>query len=262
MKDLRRIVAYIRHRLTSWNTGGEGVHSPYLFELVRMVIYDENRYYCWQDIENRRYAMLHAPKLIQVTDYGTGQSGERLVKDIAKRCLCSRKEGEILFRLANFLREKAEGPITIVELGTSLGISTAYLAMADSRSKVVTFEGSEAIAEMARTNWKKLGIENVACVVGNIDETLGAHAPTHANLIYIDANHTCEATLRYVRQLMPAMGQQSIMVLDDIHLNEDMEQAWEEVKQMKEVTSTFDFYRFGLVFVDPHYLVKHYRMRL
>ena len=72
---MHRIASYIRHRLTSWNTGGEGVHSPYLFELVRMVIYDENRYYSWQDIENRRYAMLHAPKMLHVTDYGTGQSG-------------------------------------------------------------------------------------------------------------------------------------------------------------------------------------------
>lgn len=259
---MHRIASYIRHRLTSWNTGGEGVHSPYLFELVRMVIYDENRYYSWQDIENRRYAMLHAPKMLHVTDYGTGQSGDRLVKDIAKKCLCSRKEGELLFRLATFLREKAEEPITIVELGTSLGISTAYLAMADSRSRVVTFEGSEEIAEVARTNWKKLGIENVACVVGNIDETLRTHTPTHANLLYIDANHTCEATLRYVRQLLPSIGQQSIMVLDDIHWNEDMEKAWEKVKQMPEVTSTIDFYRFGLVFFDPHYLRKHYKMRI
>lgn len=259
---MHRIASYIRHRLTSWNTGGEGVHSPYLFELVRMVIYDENRYYSWQDIENRRYAMLHAPKMLHVTDYGTGQSGDRQVKDIAKKCLCSRKEGELLFRLATFLREKAEEPITIVELGTSLGISTAYLAMADSRSRVVTFEGSEEIAEVARTNWKKLGIENVACVVGNIDETLRTHAPTPANLLYIDANHTCEATLRYVRQLLPSIGQQSIMVLDDIHWNEDMEKAWEKVKQMPEVTSTIDFYRFGLVFFDSHYLRKHYKMRI
>lgn len=241
------------------------MHSPYLFELVRMVIYDENRYYCWQDIEDRRYAMLHAPKRVEVTDYGTGQGGEQLVCDIAKRCLCARKEGETLFRLANFLREKSGESIEIVELGTSLGIGTAYLAMADSRNHVTTFEGSEALLEIARRNWKKLAIDNVNAVLGNIDDTLPSYvhnAHACAYLIYIDANHTCEATLRYVNQLLPLMNEQSILVLDDIHLDESMELAWNAVKEMPEVTSTIDFYRFGLVFTNPNFLRRNYRMRL
>ena len=88
IKDgIYRILAYVRHQLTSWNTGGEGIHSPYLFHLVRHIISDDNRYYVWSAIEERRQAMLHAPKMVEVTDYGTGESGQRLVCDIAKRSL-------------------------------------------------------------------------------------------------------------------------------------------------------------------------------
>lgn len=262
MMELGRIGTFIRHWLTSWNTGGEGVHSPYLFELVHMIIYDENHYYCWHDIEEIRHTMERTTTMLQVIDHGTGQSGPRKVSDIARRCLCSRKEGEILFRLANFLRQQSEGSIEILELGTSLGISTAYLAMADSGSRVTTFEGSAEIAAVAEQNWRKLGLDNIHCVVGNIDDTLAAHVPSRVNLLYMDANHTREATLRYLHLLLPAMESHSILVMDDIHLNEEMEQAWEEVKQLGVVTSTIDFYRFGLVFVNPNYLRKHYRMRL
>ena len=41
---LHRILAFLKHRLTAWNTTGEGIHSPYLFELVRFVLRDENAF--------------------------------------------------------------------------------------------------------------------------------------------------------------------------------------------------------------------------
>ena len=50
---IHRIMAFLKHRLTAWNTTGEGIHSPYLFELVRFILRDENAYYCFADIERR-----------------------------------------------------------------------------------------------------------------------------------------------------------------------------------------------------------------
>ena len=58
-KDLaHRVFAYLRHLFCAWNTTGEGIHSPYLFELVRFVLRDENAYYCFADIERRRELLL------------------------------------------------------------------------------------------------------------------------------------------------------------------------------------------------------------
>ena len=250
----------MRHQLMSWNTGGEGIHSPYLFHLVRFIIGDENRYYVWSAIEERRQAMLHAPKLIDVTDYGTGTSEKRLVSDIAKRSLTPRKDAQIFFRIVNWLSHEADRPLNIVELGTNLGITTAYLAAPDSRNRVTTYEGSKALIEMARLNWKKLGLTNITVVEGNIDQTVSPQKHS-LDLAYIDANHCYEATLRYYEALQKVSHEKTMLIIDDIHHNPDMERAWRAIQQKKEVTSTMDFFDFGLVFFDPHYLRRDYRLR-
>lgn len=241
-----------------------------------MIIGDDNRYYCWDDIEERREAMLHAPKLVNVKDYGSrgqGREEERLVCDIARTSLQSAKNAQVLFRIVNWLGQEKGEPLQIVELGTSLGITTAYLAMADSRNQVETYEGSPALIEMAERNWKKLGIENIRAVAGNIDDTLYIYNNRKTAALkeqrkktvdfgYIDANHTYEATLRYFEALAERANEKTIIVLDDIHYSEDMERAWNEIGNRPDVTSTMDFYDFGLVFFDTHYLKRHYKLRI
>ena len=272
---LYRIFARVRHVLTAWNTGGEGIHSPYLFYLVRFLFYDRNTYYSWHAIEERRRAMLHAPKPLEVTDYGTGASGTRLVSDIARTSLGSPREAQLLYRLAGYLAsevrqsEAGRTPL-ILELGTSLGITTAYLASPDTRIRVVTFEGSEAVAGMARMNWQKLGLKNIEVVIGNIDHmlpeymehTLYNNARARADLIFLDANHTYEATLRYYELLRPLIHPKTIVVLDDIHWSPAMNRAWMELSRRSEVTSSMDLFDLGMLFFDPDYLPKHYRLRL
>ena len=75
---LYRVSSWLRHYLTSWNTGGEGVHSPYLFEWVRMVMSDRHAYRVWEEIEGVRARMLWSAQVIEFVDYGSGvkQSGE------------------------------------------------------------------------------------------------------------------------------------------------------------------------------------------
>lgn len=270
-RKIYQIGAYLKHLFTSWNTGGEGIHSPYLFYLVRMLVYDDNRYYSWREIEEARRNLLRSDETIEVIDFGTGgkQSGGkdlRRVRDIARNSLEQARVGEILFRLVNYLGHVQQRPLRVVELGTSLGITTAYLAKADSRNHVTTFEGSPEIARIARQVWQKLHIDNVQQVLGNIDDTLykvrDACARNNIDIAYIDANHTCEATLRYYDYLSEQAGECSIFVLDDIHYSPEMAQAWRKICAKPEVTTTMDFYHFGLVFFDKHYLRRNYKLRL
>ena len=269
MNACYRIGTWLRHQFTSWNTGGEGIHSPYLFHLVRYVISDDNRYYCWAEIENRRAAMLRAPKLLNVLDYGSGGNGstqQRLVSHIAKTSLQTPANARIFFRLVNFLSHEKGSPLNIIELGTNLGITTAYLASPNSRNRVTTFEGSPELVDMAQLNWKKLGIRNIRVVLGNIDDTLYSHtrAMEHAiiDVAYIDANHRYEPTVNYFDELVKFVEPKSVFILDDIHHNPEMERAWNTLKNRREVTTTMDFYHFGLLFFEHHYLKKHYILRI
>ena len=262
-----RIWAYIKHHLTAWNTTGEGIHSPYLFRLVRFVMRDENAYYCFADIERRRELLLTCPDTIDVLDYGSQGSPQglhvpRRVCDIAKSHLESPKVGQLLFRLVNFLHEEQQQPLEILELGTSLGITTAYLASANSHDRVMTFEGSGEVLKIAQSVWKALRLENIEWVEGNIDDTLLVHARERIDLAYIDANHTYEATIRYLNALLPRMNEKGIIVMDDIHYSPEMESAWLHARADERVTTSMDLYHVGLLFVDPHYWRRNYTICL
>lgn len=262
---LYRVFAYLRHLFSAWNTRGEGIHSPYLFRIANDLMRDANRYYVWRDIEARREAMLHSPKPLHITDYGTGGCSTLLVSQVARHHLESAATGQLLFRLVIFLQHSLERPLNILELGTSLGITTAYLAAADSHNRVVTMEGSEETLSVARLNWEKLHLNNIQPVLGNIDDTLynirtHAHAFDSLDLIFMDANHTCEATIRYFEQILTLCHEQSIFVIDDIHHSPEMEQAWRSICQHERVSTTMDCFHFGLVFLDGHFIHRHYKI--
>ena len=296
MSKIHQIGAFIRHFLTAWNTSGEAIHSPYLFRLVRFVLRDENAYYCFRDIERRRELLLACEDSLDVVDYGSAGSPEglhvqRRVCDIAKNHLESARVGQVLFRIVNFLHEEEKRPLQILELGTSLGITTAYLASVDSRNKVVTMEGSEAVLRVAQGVWKMLKLENIEWIQGNIDDTLyniysvqnsefraqssdvrvqnsefrcqsSEAKGERIDLAFVDANHTYEATMRYADFLLNRLTEKGILVLDDIHYSEQMERAWSELKADPRVTTSMDLYHVGLLFVDTHYLKRHYRIRI
>ena len=294
-----RAKSWLKFHLTAWNTGGEGVHSPYLFEWVRMIMSDKNSYYKWEEIEACRNAMLQDMRKLEFVDYGSaaksrsledesktayslGVRDERRVKDIARGSLAKRKYAEMLYRLVNWLgsplrtspsrvgigdeaSEERNG-LMIVELGTSLGVTTAYLAAADSRNKVVTLEGCEAVAAVAKDNWKRLNISNIECVVGEITadslQMAVDRMSEQVDVAFIDANHTYASTCKYFDVLAGKVHEKSVIVVDDIHHSKEMEQAWKAICADARVTSTIDLYQMGLVFFDKHYWRRNYKMRL
>ena len=259
-----RVGSYLRHSLTARHTGGHGIHSPYLFEWVRMVMSDENSYYAWREIEKVRANMLADTREVEFEDYGSRAAyslvfrERRRVCDIAKGSLAKKKYAQMLARLVNWLGDG----LTIVELGTSLGITTAYMAAMDGRNKVVTYEGCSGVAAIAEENWKSLGIRNIECRVGEITADMLECDLDKVDVAFIDANHTYTSTLAYFRALAKKVHAKSVIVVDDIHYNPEMERAWKEICADERVTSTMDLYQMGLVFFDQHYWKRHYGIRV
>jgi predicted O-methyltransferase YrrM len=171
----------------------------------------------------------------------------------------------MLFRLVNWLghqMREGENGLTIVELGTSLGVTTAYLAGVDTRDKVYTYEGCEAVANIAKENWKVLGMNNIECFIGAIDEEVLKSGLERVDVAFVDANHTYQASMKYFDLLAEKTHEKSVVVMDDIHHSEEMERAWKDICADERVTSTIDLYQMGLVFFDKHYWKRNYRMRL
>jgi predicted O-methyltransferase YrrM len=247
---LYQLFAYLRYWLRSGNA--HGLHSPFIFGLYTTVICHSGGFKAFGPIEARRRELLKNTQRIAVTDFGAGSQVagagglQRRVCDIARHAAKSPRLAQLLFRLVNHFQ-----PATILELGTSLGLTTAYLAAADSRSQVITFEGCPSTATMARETFAKLQLRNVELVTGNLDQTLPAtlaELTKPVDFVFFDGNHRYEPTLRYFEQCLSKAHENSVFVLDDIHWSAEMEQAWEAIKAHPAVTVTVDLFYVGLVF--------------
>lgn len=247
MNQFFQIKSFLCYKLKSRYRKGFGVHSPFVFHLLNFVIFEKLPFYAYEQIEQIRNKLLRDKTVVELTDFGTGTETRCSVAKIAKKSLETARFGQLLFRLVNYFQPK-----NILELGTSLGISTMYLSKPSSQANVVTMEGSQSLCEIAKQNFVSLGIENVRVVEGNIDEKLNdvvADFPL-LDFVYFDANHTKQATLRYFEICLKKVHKKTFLVFDDIHYSNEMEAAWNEIKSRKEIYLSIDLYHFGLVFFN------------
>ncbi|MBK6643902.1 MAG: class I SAM-dependent methyltransferase [Bacteroidetes bacterium] len=69
-----------------------------------------------------------------------------------------------------------------------------------------------------------------------------------ADFIFIDGNHTYEATMRYFNWILPKVRAKTMIIFDDINWSAGMQQAWLEIQQHPKVTQSLDFYLWELLF--------------
>ena len=89
----------------------------------------------------------------------------------------------------------------ILELGTSLGVSSSYLAAGNKRSEIITIEGDPSLSKIAQSNWNKLGLSNINLMNESFDTALAKIKDQKFDLIFIDGNHKLLPTLKYFKQL-------------------------------------------------------------
>ncbi|BDD09196.1 O-methyltransferase [Fulvitalea axinellae] len=242
--DFTPLLSYVRHWLTCVDR--HSLQAPFLYSFYDKVIKGPKGD---GSLELFRASLLKSDKTIKTTDFGAGskvQSGtERKISKIAKYGVCGSKEGDFLRNLAVFLQAKH-----ILELGTSLGLGSMYLASSSEETKVTTFEGCPEIAAEAERNFLKMGYGNIELMSGDIDKTLPDFLgkTKSPDLVFLDANHTYEATLRYFRMLLPVVTEKTTLVFDDIHWSKGMERAWNEISKSEEVGLALDLYHVGVVF--------------
>lgn len=240
------------------------LHSPFLFDFTEQVLNDERHYYAFDEIEYRRDLLLSNNEVLRIDDFGAGshisKTPERKVSEIARHSLISPKFGRLLFRMGQYLQ-----PATILEMGTSLGISGSYLAKGAPHARMITLEGSTAIATIAQQQFDALGASNINLIPGEFSTTLpGALAQLGSiDLAFIDGNHQLEPTLAYFEAIKPYLHDGSIIIFDDIHWSNGMETAWNRVRKDPRVTVSIDLYYKGIIgfkheFRDPAHVVLRY----
>jgi predicted O-methyltransferase YrrM len=254
---------YLQYFLTASNGKGHGVHSPFVFEFVTKVLNDKTEYSCYNEIEQLRNQLKNDNTLLTIEDFGAGSrmhaSYKRKVSEIVTSSLKPRKFSQLLFRMGNFYK-----PLNVLELGTSLGITTAYIASADANNKVITMEGAKEVAAIARRSFQQLQLKNIDIVEGDFDFNLSIvlNNLSSVDFAFVDGNHRKEPTIKYFEHLILKTNNNSILVFDDVHWSREMEEAWEYIKQHSSVTLSVDLFFIGIIFFRYEQLEKqHFTIR-
>lgn len=243
-------LAYLQYLVNSGTR--HSVHSPFVYTLVDKVFKDKSENQAFQEIKKIRFKLLHKTQVIEITDFGVGANQKdyshrfERVSSLARKSSVSSKHGRLLFRLVEYFR-----PQTVIELGTSLGISTLYLAMANPEAKVYTIEGCSTKSEQAATSFSALKLSNIEQNIGRFDLVLPDVVKQAGNLdfAFIDGNHTYEATVENFKMLLSIAHNDTVFVFDDIHWSAGMQKAWNEISDHERVTVSIDLFRFGIVFL-------------
>lgn len=242
------LIHFIKHYFSA-RRKGHGVHSPFVYRLCEEVFYNSDSFYHFSNLNTVRESLLKDHRLLEIEDFGAGsktfKGRYRKVSDIAAKGISGLKQSELLYKLSNFLNCRIN-----IELGTSLGLNALYLASVNRQAEVITLEGSKQLVDFATNLSKAYKAENIRFVQGHFDSTFPtvlASVP-HVDLLYIDGNHTYDATLRYFQMALSKKNEQSVFVFDDIYWSKDMTKAWQEIKNHPEVKLSLDSFHFGMIF--------------
>ncbi len=122
------------------------------------------------------------------------------------------REGRVLRQLT-----EAMGAKRIVEIGTSSGYSTIWLALAARANggKVFTHEIDPAKVKIARANFKKAGLDDVITIIeGDAHETIKQHKEP-IDVLFLDAEK--KGYLDYLEQLLPRIRPGGLILGHDMH---------------------------------------------
>ena len=140
-------------------------------------------------------------------------------------------------------------PAQVVELGAAMGawsLCVLHTLPADSQLYSITLaeDGKEFMFVIDK-------YENFHPIVGNdldMDNWKGVDL-AKTDIFYFDSLHTKEYLEKELELYSPFFKKGALLLFDDIHINEEMEQAWREIQEKyesKDLTDPLHYSGFGI----------------
>ena len=236
------------------------LHSPFVFGLQQHVFDKKHHHYDFDWLSALREELEQDDQVLHIEDYGAGSTSgagnQRSVKSIAGRSVKRQKYAEFLYRLVDHMQ-----PGAMLELGTSLGLTTLYLHRACPGARCVSMEGAPALVEFATGLYAAVGA-GIEVVEGPFEQTLPATVGKATwDFVFVDGNHRKEATLEAVELLAPHLGEGAIVVIDDIYWSRGMTEAWDELRKREQFALSIDVFEMGILFVGLPMAKQHFVLR-
>jgi len=234
-----------------------GIHSPFMYDFMSNCLYGKDAHQFFKTIEDERKKMVANKTVLTFTDPGAGTRKptaihsdnmvSRTVGAIARASLQKEKYCRLFYRIVKYFNATR-----ILELGTSLGITTSYLSLANPGCRVDTIEGAQPVAQQASQLFTRLEIPNIKLHQGLFCEVLPdlLNQGPHYDLVFIDGDHNGESLLNYFEQIVKHTSIRSVIIVDDIRWSLSMLDAWKQLLKRQEVTATADMFTMGILFLN------------
>lgn len=254
------IFAYIKYLFLSKSK--YSIHSPFVYDFVTKGLEPSIPVEYSQKLNAFRNDLLDDITIIEVSDFGAGSkvfnSNQRKISDIAKYAGISKTKAKLLQKIINYFK-----PPIILELGTSVGISSAAMSIVASFAKIISIEGCPQTASKAKEYFQKHQLKNIALKIGEFSNLLPELCKKNTfDLVYFDGNHQKKATLDYFNITLQSIHNDSLFIFDDIHWSTEMEEAWGSIKENPKVTLSIDLFHIGIIFFRKEQVKQDFIIRI
>lgn len=252
---------FLRHKIVSGHRNGHGIHSPYLYDLVRNVVFNKAGTEVPEEILLWHRRLFKCKDDLEIHDRGAGSrtttAKRRSVSSLVKQASVRPRQAALLYRLCRWYR-----PGLVLEFGSGLGISTAYLAAGSENAGIITIEGSPEKHAFAVENFPDGFSGMVDFIQGNFEDhfQMMLNRGGERTVIFIDGDHRYRPTVDKIRAFLNRELQETMIILDDIYWSDDMERAWRECLEDERVALSLDLFHFGILIRRPAIAKEHLKI--
>ena len=238
-----------------------GIHSPFVYDLVTKCFYDSKKQGAYKTLRAYRNKTIQHKKIIPITDFGSNyrvfKSKERKVSTITKNAKITLKKQKLLYRVISYFK-----PDTILELGTSIGLGTIAMSIANPSSKLITMEECPNTSKLAQHYFNEFGLKNIYLKNSTFEDFFKIKSSIKYDIVFINENHNKEDIINYFNILSNKINNDSILIFDGIYWNIKMTEAWNQIKGNSKVTLSIDTYYWGFIFFRIEQEKQHFTIRM
>lgn len=210
------------------------IHSPFVYEFCEKILEDDRHFYAFSEIETfRELLKTNSSKISDSSNFSIAQ----LTKSSENNWLTYR----LLFRIVQHFQLK-----NILEVGTSMGISTLYLSEAAKDGVIVSFCQNSDFQNQLNRNFQRMKVENIEVHFGNFDSKIKDHLSNFKSFdcILIKENFEEISFQNYFSKI----HENSVIIFLNPYKSIKNKKTWEKIKAHKTVKLSIDLFFMGLLF--------------
>lgn len=256
------MIRIVREYINYWIKGKNrhGVHSPFVYDFSDKCLRIEVPLSVRSTYSNYYSELRNSQQKILVEDFGAGSKkldDQRSVRSIAKVSGSSAKYAKLIYRIVQHYQ-----PESILELGTSLGLSTLMMRMGNQNAVIDTVEGCSETLRVTQEHFPSEYKENINFHRSTFDSYLTKMDKSKVyDFVFIDGDHRGKSVLQILDSLESSVHDETIILLDDIRWSLDMQSMWSSLICSGKYHVSIDLFKIGIVVPRKHQATENFVIR-